>query len=236
VGVVCIHGFTGSPYDLRFLAGELERAGFADVTSPVLPGHLTTVDDLDRTTWADWVDEVERAIDRASPDGAPVLVVGQSLGGLLALDAAARHGAARVARVASLAAPLWLPPLSTRVADLAAARGWRTLPKVGGPDIRDRREARGSPSYSKIPVRALGELRAFMREVDGALPRIAQPVLVLHAAHDHTAPVACAQRIAERARARRLRILPKSYHLIASDVEREIVAAEVISFFRGAHR
>jgi esterase/lipase len=57
-------------------------------------------------------------------------------------------------------------------------------------------------------------------------------VLVLHARHDHTAPVACAARIAERARARRVRILPRSYHLIAADVERDIVAAEVAVFLR----
>jgi esterase/lipase len=57
-------------------------------------------------------------------------------------------------------------------------------------------------------------------------------VLVVHASHDHTAPVACATRIAERTRARRLRILPRGFHLIAIDVERDLVAAEVIAFVR----
>ena len=72
----------------------------------------------------------------------------------------------------------------------------------------------------------------FMQVTDDALPSVTQPVLVLHAAHDHTAPVACAARIAERAHATRLRILPRSYHLIAVDVERDIVAAEVVEFLR----
>jgi esterase/lipase len=71
-----------------------------------------------------------------------------------------------------------------------------------------------------------------MRITDDALPLIQAPVLVLHAEHDHTAPVACAARIAARARARRVRILPRSYHLIAADVERDIVAAEVRDFLR----
>jgi esterase/lipase len=69
-----------------------------------------------------------------------------------------------------------------------------------------------------------------MRIADDALPQIQAPVLVLHARRDHTAPVACAQRIAERARARRVRILERSFHLIASDVERDLVATEVIDF------
>ena len=83
---------------------------------------------------------------------------------------------------------------------------------------------------SAIPTRALAQLVTFMRITDEALPSITQPVLVLHAAQDHTAPVACAQRIAERTRAVRTRILPRSYHLIAVDVERDIVAAEVRQF------
>ena len=56
-------------------------------------------------------------------------------------------------------------------------------------------------------------------------------MLVLHATQDHTAPVACATRIAGAHARRAVRILPRSYHLIAVDVERDIVAAEVGTFF-----
>ena len=100
------------------------------------------------------------------------------------------------------------------------------------PGKDDPRVRAANPSYRKIPVRALGELARFMTIADAALPAITQPVLVLHGQHDHTAPVACARHIATRARATRLRILPRSYHLIAADVERDIVAAEVIHFVR----
>jgi carboxylesterase len=57
-------------------------------------------------------------------------------------------------------------------------------------------------------------------------------VLVVHAKQDHTAPVACAATIAAGTRAVRTRILEDSYHLIAVDVERDIVAAEVTQFLR----
>jgi len=86
--------------------------------------------------------------------------------------------------------------------------------------------------YRAFPVRAIGELAAFMRVVDGELVQIRQPVLVLHAEHDHVAPVACASHLAAATHAVRTRILPRSYHLIAVDVERDIVAAEVIDFLR----
>jgi len=230
-GVVVIHGFTGTPFEVRYLGDQLARAGFA-VRGVLLPGHGTTIDDLDRTTWRDWAEHVERAIDAMRLRYRNVAVVGQSLGGLLALHAAAHRP--DIACVATLAAPLWLAGLSARVAKLVRAGKMplRSIPKLGGSDVRDKRAKAANPCYDAIPIKALAELLEFMDVVPGELARIAQPVLVLHARQDHTAPAACAVRIAEETRATRLRILPRSYHLIAVDVERDIVAAEVTTFVR----
>jgi len=230
VGAVCVHGFTGTPYEMRYLGDQLSRAGIT-VQAPRLPGHGTTIDELDRTRWQDWVEAVERAVDAMRARCKRVALVGQSLGGLLALYVASRRR--DIARVAVLATPLWLAGIAGRLAPLLVRqRLVRALPKFGGSDIRDRRVRAENPCYPAIPLRALGELLAFMPIVDAALADVTQPVLVLHATHDHTAPVACAHRIAERTQAPRLRILPRSFHLIAADVERDIVAAEVITFLR----
>jgi carboxylesterase len=230
VGVVLVHGFTGTPYEVRYLGEQIVRAGYS-VRAPLLPGHGTTIADLDRTTWEDWAEAVNRAVDAMRVRCPRVAVIGQSLGGLLALHLASKRR--DIAAVGSLAAPLWLEGLSGRVAAWTTTgplTRLQSIPKLGGPDVRDKRAKAENPCYRAIPTRALGQLLAFMRVVDEALPRVIQPVLVLHAEHDHTAPVACASRIAEATRAQRLRILPRSYHLIAIDVERDIVAAEVTRF------
>jgi carboxylesterase len=251
VGVVLIHGFTGSPYEVRYLGEQLAHAGFT-VTAPLLPGHGTSLADLDATRWSDWTQHVERAIDQLRLRCRRVALVGQSLGGLLALHAASKRP--EIVAVASLAAPLWLEGLSKHVATwvtrpsaasshqiaargipglVAALAGRGPIPKLGGSDVRDKRAKAENPCYPAIPTKALAELLAFMQIADAALPRVTQPVLVLHARQDHTAPVACAPRIAEATRAVRMRILPRSYHLIAIDVERDIVAAEVRTFLKG---
>jgi len=231
VGVVLQHGFTGSPWEVRYLGERLAAAGIS-VVGPLLPGHGTHVADLDATRWQDWVDHVESAIDRLAKRCDRVAIVGQSLGGLLALYAASRKG--ELTCVASLAAPLWLEGLSGRVARWAA-RGkvpFKAIPKFGGSDVLDPVSRAENPCYPAIPMKALGQLVEFMTVVDASLARVTQPTLVIHARQDHTAPVACADRIAEATRAERVRILPRSYHLIAVDVERDVVAAEVIEFVR----
>ena len=230
VGVLCVHGFTGTPYEVRYLGEQLVRAGFS-ARGIRLPGHGTQIEDLERTTSADWAAAVETAFDQLARRHRRVAVVGQSLGGLLGLHLAAQRR--DVAAVATLAAPLWLDGLAGRVARWASAHPRRIrIPKLGGSDVRDRRVRAENPCYTAIPAGALGELARFMTVVDGELTRITQPVLVIHARRDHTAPVACAARIAEQTRAIRTRILDRSYHLIAADVERDIVAAEVIDFLR----
>jgi pimeloyl-ACP methyl ester carboxylesterase len=125
---------------------------------------------------------------------------------LLALHLAShRHD---VACVASLAAPLWLEGLSARVAKWttrgarAPRVAIRAIPKFGGSDVRDKRAKRENPCYPAIPTKALGQLLELFPIVKAALPRVTQPVLVLHAIQDHTAPVACAQTIAAGAPAR----------------------------------
>jgi carboxylesterase len=90
-----------------------------------------------------------------------------------------------------------------------------------------------NPALGAIPTRALHELVAFMDVVRAGLPEVRVPTLVVHSRRDHTAPYACSEEIAARVAApiKRHRALERSYHAIAVDVERDLVAAEVGDFF-----
>jgi carboxylesterase len=232
-GVLCIHGFTGTPYEVRFLGESLAARGMS-VRGIALPGHATRVEDLEPLGIQEWTAAALAAFDEMAARCRSVAVVGQSMGGLLALHVATRRP---VAAAASLAAPLWFEGLSGLVARVTTrgplAGKVRYLPKLGGPDVRARDVKRANPSYRAFPVRALGQLMAFMERVDDELPDVRVPLLVLHGDNDHTAPVGSAARIAERVNARelRVRILPRSFHLLAIDEERTVVAAEVGHFF-----
>jgi carboxylesterase len=230
-GVLCIHGFTGAPDGLRFLCERVAMRGMT-VRAVLLPGHGTRVEDLESVSWRAWTAHVEAEYDRLAARCRSVAVVGQSMGGLLALHLATVRD---VKAVATLAAPLWLGGLSARVARWTGPGGWlegriRFVRKFGGPDVRSRDAKRGYHGYDRVPTRSIGELLALIADVDARLAEVRAPVLVLHGRNDHTVPFACAAAIAAKTRAERVRALDASYHLLASDVERDVVAAEVGAF------
>lgn len=87
VGVLVVHGFTGTPASVRGVAEAIAAAGY-DVEVPRLPGHGTTVADMLTTDWEDWTGEVSRALDRLGARAPQVVAIGQSMGGTLVLRAA----------------------------------------------------------------------------------------------------------------------------------------------------
>jgi len=234
-GVLCLHGLTGTPYDMRYLGERLRERGFT-VVGPLLPGHGGTLADLAATSWQDWAAGAAGALARLQARCRTVAVVGQSMGGLCALHLAAAAGDGELAAVASLAAPLWLEGLAARAVRWVAPGGWLhgridALPKLGGPDVGVRAERKHSPSLPAMGARSVVEVSEMMKVVDDELPRIRAPLLVLHGRRDRTAPFGSAARIAARAGASRTRILLDSRHVISLDVERDVVAAEVGDFF-----
>src|SRR6266550_4675865 len=89
-GAVLIHGVTGCPASMRPLGEWLAERGVSTI-GPRLPGHGTSWEDLDGTTWQDWEREVEDALADLRSRCPDVIVVGLSMGGSMAIHIAAKH-------------------------------------------------------------------------------------------------------------------------------------------------
>ena len=239
-GVLCLHGFSGSPFEVQPLAAALEEAGYLTET-PVLAGHGGTVADLAATRWPDWLASADAALTALRARvGGPVAIAGFSTGGLLALELAHRRPQ-DVAALVVMAAPLFLRRYQTWGVRLLARlprplrRGRLAfLAKLRGSDVSDREVRHANPCLPAMPIAGIASLLDLGRRVNRELPTITVPALVMHARHDHTVPIAASIALADRLGSpvvERL-WLPRSFHLIAVDVERDLVANAACDWVR----
>ena len=110
--VVFIHGFMGSPRQFDALARSVRHQGFS-AASLLLPGHASTVKDFSSSTMEKWQDYVNAEIGRLSLSFRRVFLVGHSMGCLLAINAANKHGEI-VNGLFLIACPLVLSVFSAR--------------------------------------------------------------------------------------------------------------------------
>lgn len=90
IGLLLIHGFTATTTEVRLLAYRFRSQGYT-ISAPLLPGHGTTPQDMNRRTWQEWVKHVEIAYIELQNQCDTVIVGGESMGALLALNLASRH-------------------------------------------------------------------------------------------------------------------------------------------------
>jgi carboxylesterase len=229
--VLLLHGLTGSTFELVPVARALHAAGMRCL-APVMAGHGGPPRDLAGVPWAEWVGKARR--DLARLEGARrTFVVGCSMGALVACALAHDHparvdGLVLLAPALRLSVPGRLGAALGRVPALSAV----ILPKRTGSDVSDPEVRRRNPCMDGVPIGAVAELEALERHVDRLLPGIAAPALVIHGARDHTVTLGGARRLARRIGSgpAELLVLPRSWHLVGIDVERERCAAAAAGF------
>ncbi|WP_374983477.1 alpha/beta hydrolase [Streptomyces fradiae] len=226
VGVLLCHGFTGSPRSMRPWGEYLAERGLT-VSVPLLPGHGTRWQDMQVTGGEDWYAEVDRELRALRARCARVFVFGMSMGGALTLRLAARHGDAvsgivlvnpanKVHGVAAHALPV-VRHLVPTTAGLA-----NDIAKPGQDEV----------AYDRVPLHAAYELRRFLRQVDGELPQVTQPLLLLRSPQDHVVPPADSARILGRVSSTDVTeiLLEQSYHVATLDHDAERIFEESLAF------
>jgi len=233
VGVLLIHGFTGSPPEMRLLGDYLHERGYT-ISGPRLPGHGTTVEDMNRRKWTEWTGCVEEALADLQARCEMVFVGGLSMGSLLTLYLAAHHpelcGIITYSPAVVVASRLiYLTPVLKYLLP--------TRNQSGESDLTDPEADLRLWSYDQDPILAAHELLKLIRQVRRLLPQVRQPLLVIHSALDTVIHPHSAQFTYERAGSadKELITLRNSGHCITVDSEWEFVAEKTYEFIQ-AHQ
>jgi carboxylesterase len=229
VGVLVVHGFTGSPFSVRGVADAVAGGGF-DVEVPRLPGHGTDVADMVTTGWGDWSAAVVDAFGQLSARTDRVVMVGQSMGATLALWAALRGSEPAgivcinpVTRARSTEEIALIDGLLEDGINVAPGEG----SDIADPDSYD-------ITYDGTP---LAPIRSFL--VDGVAAitdrfgELAMPLRLFTSRNDHVVDPADSDHLAESWGGSVERTwLERSYHVATRDFDRGAVESGTVEFVR----
>ena len=230
VGVLLSHGYTATTAEVRPLGRFLHERGYT-VSGPLLPGHGTTPQEMNRCRWETWAEAFESAYLDLAARCERVFVGGESMGGLLALYLASQHP--EVAGVMAYAAALVVPAsfAQTVLLPLLAPLGV-ILQK--GPSAPSAADARWQ-GYDQNPLRATRQLFALQAATRARLSAIAQPILIVQGRLDTSVDVAAPDVIYRSVRSteKYVRWFEHSTHCVLLDQEWEDVAALTLRFMEG---
>jgi carboxylesterase len=226
VGVVLIHGFTATAAEVRPLGRILYEQGYT-VAGPLLPGHNTRPEDLNRVRWQDWVAAVEEAYQKTSELCSPVFVGGESTGGILALYLASEHPEIAGVLAYAPALRLTLSPFERIRLHLAAP----LLASVPKQSIDANHAWQG---YRVNPLKGAIQLLRLQQEVRRRLPRITQPVLIVQGRQDLTVHPGVPDEIESRVNARIVEKhwMENSSHVVIVDKELDRVGEITLAFLQ----
>ena len=231
-GCLLIHGFTGTPKEMRPLGERLSKQGYT-VLGIRLAGHATTPDDMRHSTWRHWAASVEDGYHLLRGHTRRVVLLGLSMGGVLAFYTAARLP---VAGVVAMATPHHLPE-DWRLRILPLLALFRPYDSKGAPQWVDQDALKSLVTYPVTPTISYKELWALLAEMRAHLDKITVPTALIYSRQD---PTVRAEDGHMQAFAEALRNAPSvaqhwiegSGHILPADAQRETVANLVQDFLQ----
>jgi carboxylesterase len=228
-GCLLLHGFTGTPKEMRMLGDALAKDGYT-VLAPRLFGHATDPEDMRRARWQDWVACVEDGYHILKGCTERQVVMGLSMGGVLTLIAASRLpfvGAVTFSALSSL-------PKDPRRALLPLLGPLNLHVSKGKSDWHNADAAKDHVDYPYYPTRPVLELEKLIDQMHVALPQISCPVLLVQSHQDTTIPPTSMDDLYQQiGSAHKNRFwVENSGHVIIREPDREAIFAEVSRFMQ----
>ena len=178
-----IHGFTGTPKEMREMGEYLHEQGHT-VLGVRLAGHATKPEDMIRSRYEDWMASVEDGYHLLREMNNNIFLAGLSMGGALSLLMSTRLD---VKGVIAMSTPYKLRE-DPRLKYVNLISVFKTYtPKSSeapGASWFDKEAWKDHISYPENPVRSVGELDQLLDEMRKALPKVDVPVLLIHSKDD----------------------------------------------------
>lgn len=226
IGILLVHGFTGSPASMRSWAEFFGARGYT-VRVPRLPGHGRVWEDLNRVGWEEWPERVIQELDELHKTCDKVFIFGLSMGGGTTLYVTAHHGD-RIAGIVLVNPMIHIPGIAPKFASIVAAFK-KGLASVGD-DIK--RPGVTEYGYDVLPTKGVVQLAKLLKSARSTLGLIKVPMLLFHSVEDHVLAVSNTEIIMNEigsAQKQRVELL-NSYHVATLDYDSDLIFENSLIF------
>ena len=227
VGVLVIHGFTGSTQSMRYLGERIAEAGYT-VYGPRLTGHGTHQEDMERASFNDWIGDVKSGVEKLKETCTTIFVAGLSMGGTLTLYLAEQYP--EIAGIMPINAAIDLPGMRDYYEEIADGSE-RFVAGIGSDILKPGVE---ELAYPLTPVKSMKELLKLTDEVRTNLHKVTAPALIFSSIADHVVPPQNSREIYNTISSENKNTvhLENSYHVATLDNDKELIADQCMAFIK----
>ena len=207
--------------------GEFLHSKGYTVRVPLLPGHGTVPEDLNKVKWQEWPAKVQFELSELRKSCDVVFLVGLSMGGGTVLNVAASINNELAGLI------LVNPMIHVKGVPVELAFFLSRFQKMRtsvGDDIK--RPGITEWGYDALSTRGIHQLLKMLRITRANLGKITVPVQLFHSVDDHTLPVTNTEIILdELGSTNKTRIeLVNSYHVATMDYDQELIFQNSLTF------
>ena len=225
--VLLLHGFTGSPLDLKKLTNFLKSQGFACYV-PIYSGHGLGAEAIVKTSMAAWWQDAHNAFDFLHSHGyGKISVVGHSMGGVFALRLAQQYA---LASVTTLCSPIMKRPVDDLKRRLVSyAEEYKKFEQKPALHI-----AEEVTQFAKSDFSLLQGLSDFTETTGQHLVKIECPVQVLQGELDDACYQDSAALIYDQvgSTVKEIKTYPNSGHMLMLEADHQKVFRDIAGFLK----
>lgn len=228
-GILLIHGFTNTTYELKKLISFLTSQNY-HVIAENLPGHGTTVSDCNSTSYLDWIEFVEKRFAHLSSHCDHTFVCGISMGALLAMHLSVVfpiNGLISAAPVLEFNKPFKIHILNPLLCHLIKFRSKKYEVSKGQKIYY---------GYNKWPLIALNEVRKLSSYVyKNILHQVQCPSLLIHSKADLVSifnNYSLMKRHLQSKEITPLIVTDSHHNIFDCDIEKELIYREINQFIQ----
>jgi carboxylesterase len=224
IGCLCIHGFTGSPYEVAPLVSFLEKRTDWLLVVPTLPGHGDTLS-LKGISYTQWLEHAEKELKWLLSKCEIVYVIGFSMGGLIASYLATMYPIDKLVLLSAAAYYINFKQLAEDIKEIV-------LDSIKGSLASNELFLRYKKKITATPIGATIQFRKLVSQVRPMLPQVHCPTLIAQGESDGIVPMKSAQYLYEYigANTKEILYIPGSKHHICHCEQNERLFEKILSF------